>query len=100
MLEKGGYFCWTDIRDKASMQRMETQFSEAGFTIVSMREVTENVMSALVNIHQDRSEMIRQRAPPSLRKSFETFGGVPGTPIFESFKSGRLNYFRYLLTKN
>ena len=100
VLEKGGHFCWTDIRDKARMERMEAQFLEAGFTIVSNQEVTENVMSALVNIHQDRSEMIRQRAPPSLRKSFETFGGVPGTPIFESFKSGRLNYFRYLLTKN
>jgi len=100
VLEKGGYFCWTDIRDKARMEKMETQFLEAGFTIISMNEVTENVISALVNIHEDRSEMIRQRAPASLRKSFETFGGVPGTPIFESFNSGRLNYFRYLLTKN
>jgi hypothetical protein len=43
--------------------------------------------------------MIRQSSPASLRKSFETFGGVPGTPVYEALKSGKIQYFRYLLSK-
>ena len=65
----------------------------------SKKEVTSNVLKALSEIDADRREMIRKSAPPSLRKSFETFGGVPGTPIFSALETGKILYFRYLLSK-
>jgi len=61
--------------------------------------VTKNVVDALDLIDEGRREMIRQSSPASLRKSFETFGGVPGTPVYEALKSGKIQYFRYLLSK-
>ena len=99
VLKSGGKFCWTDMRDKKTMEKMHQNFVQAGFTIESWTDVTENVVSALDIIDEGRREMIRQSAPPSLRRSFETFGGVPGTPIYEALKSGRIQYFRYLLCK-
>jgi len=100
VLIAGGKLCWTDMRDQSTMDKMEAQFIQAGFVIESCRDVTGNVIDALNLIEQDRKRMIHQSAPKSLRKSFETFGGVPGTPIYESLKSGRIKYFRYLLSKS
>ena len=100
VLRPGGKFCWTDMRDKKTMERMHQQFVQSGFTIDSWNDVTENVVRALDIIDEGRREMIRQSAPSSLRKSFETFGGVPGTPVYEALKSGRIQYFRYLLFKS
>ena len=87
------------MRDKKSMEKMHHNFAQAGFIIETWTDVTENVVDALDIIDEGRREMIRQRAPPSLRRSFETFGGVPGTPVYEALKSGRIQYYRYLLCK-
>ena len=99
VLKIGGKFCWTDMRDKKAMEKMHHNFAQAGFIIETWTDVTENVVDALDIIDEGRREMIRQRAPPSLRRSFETFGGVPGTPVYEALKSGRIQYYRYLLCK-
>ena len=99
VLKLGGKFCWTDMRDKKAMEKMHHNFVQAGFIIETWTDVTENVVDALDIIDEGRREMIRQRAPPSLRRSFETFGGVPGTPVYEALKSGRIQYYRYLLCK-
>ncbi len=99
VLRPGGRFCWTDMRDLRTMERMHDQFLETGFSIDSRADVTSNVLDALDMIDEGRREMIRESAPSSLRKSFETFGGVPGTPVYEALKSGKIQYFRYLLSK-
>ena len=99
VLKPRGKFCWTDIRDRVRMVKLHQQFLGTGFEILSSKEVTPEVIDALDKIDQGRREMIRKRAPASLRRSFETFGGVPGTPVYQAFKNGELNYFRYLLVK-
>ena len=90
---------WFSDQDKKTMEKMHQNFVQSGFTIESWTDVTQSVVDALDIIDEGRREMIRQSAPPSLRKSFETFGGVPGTPVYEALKSGRIQYFRYLLCK-
>ena len=99
VLRPQGKFCWTDMREPKGMLELHEQFSLAGFNIESRSEVTSNVIEALDDIDEGRRDLIRNSAPSSLRKSFETFGGVPGTPIYEALKSGRIGYFRYLLSK-
>ena len=99
VLKPGGFFCWTDIRDRETMSEMEKQFLDSGFKIESKEEITDNVVAALRKIEKGRRKQIQDKAPTFLRKSFETFGGVPVTPVFESFNNGKLNYFRYLLSK-
>ena len=99
VLRPQGKFCWTDMRDSNTMKIMHEQFLQAGFIIETRDDVTSNVIDALNEIDEGRREMIRSSAPASMRKSFETFGGVPGTPIYEALRSGRIRYFRYLMTK-
>ena len=87
------------MRDPQTMQEMHDQFTKTGFQIECKSDVTNNVIDALHEIDESRRGMIRKSAPASLRKSFETFGGVPNTAVYEALKSGRIGYFRYLLTK-
>lgn len=100
VLKNGGSFCWTDFRDEESMKKTEKIFINSGFSIVSKKEITQEVIQALDMINDTKKERISKLVPRIIRRSFETFAGVQGTPVYESFKSGKLSYYRYQLIKN
>ena len=100
VLKNGGSFCWTDFRDEESMKKTEKIFINSGFSIVSKKEITQEVIQALDMINDTKKERISKLVPRIIRRSFETFAGVQGTPVYESFKSGKLRYYRYQLIKN
>ena len=100
VLNNGGNFCWTDFRDEENMKKTENIFSNSGFSIVSKKEITQEVIQALDMINDTKKERISKLVPRTIRRSFETFAGVQGTPVYESFKSGKLRYYRYQLIKN
>ena len=100
VLKNGGSFCWTDFRDEESMKKTEKIFINSGFSIVSKKEITQEVIQALDMINDTKKDKISKLVPRIIRRSFETFAGVQGTPVYESFKSGKLRYYRYQLIKN
>ena len=100
VLKNGGNFCWTDFRDEENMKKTENIFTNSGFSIVSKKEITQEVIQALDMINDTKKERISKLVPRTIRRSFETFAGVQGTPVYESFKSGKLRYYRYQLIKN
>ncbi len=100
VLKNGGNFCWTDFRDEETMKKTEKIFTNSGFSIVSKKEITQEVIKALDMINDTKKERISKLVPRIIRRSFETFAGVQGTPVSESFKSGKLRYYRYQLIKN
>ena len=99
VLRTGGNFCWTDFRDKPTMEKLHEIFLDSGFQIVSNREITSEVLVALDEINESKVQGIRESVPRTMRKSFETFAGVQGTPVYEAFKAGNLHYHRYLMVK-
>ena len=100
VLKNGGNFCWTDFRDEETMKKTEKMFTNSGFSIASKKEITQEVIQALDMINDTKKERISKLVPRIIRRSFETFAGVQGTPVYESFKSGKLRYYRYQLIKN
>ena len=98
-LRNGGNFCWTDFRDKPTMEKLHDIFLGAGFEIVSKKDVTKEVLDALDDINDSKVKGISESVPMGMRKSFETFAGVQGTPVYEAFKAGSLYYHRYLMVK-
>ena len=98
-LRNGGNFCWTDFRDKETMEKLHAIFLDAGFEIVSKKDVTKEVLDALDDINDSKVKGISESVPMGMRKSFETFAGVQGTPVYEAFKAGSLYYHRYLMVK-
>ena len=99
VLRPGGMFAWTDFRDESGMVEVHDIFLAAGFGIVEHSEVTAEVLEALDEVSDDKQARIRNATSPAIRRSFETFAGVRGTPVYESFRNGSLGYHRYLLTK-
>ena len=100
VLREGGNFCWTDFRNEEIMEKTEKIFISTGFSIVSKKEITDEVIDALDMINDAKKERITKLVPRSIRRSFETFAGVQGTPVYDSFKSGKLKYYRYQMKKN
>jgi len=99
VLRKDGYFCWTDFRDEETMKKTEEIFQNVGFSVASKKEITEEVVDALDMINDAKKERITELVPRTIRRSFETFAGVQGTPVYDSFKSGKLKYYRYQMVK-
>ena len=98
-LRSGGNFCWTDFRDKETMEKLHDIFLDTGFEIVSKRDITKEVLDALDDINDSKVKGINESVPMGMKKSFETFAGVQGTPVYEAFKTGNLHYHRYLMVK-
>ena len=99
-LRNGGNFCWTDFRDKETMEILHDIFLNAGFEIVSKRDITKEVLDALDEINDSKVKGIGENVPMGMKKSFETFAGVQGTPVYEAFRAGNLHYHRYLMVKS
>ena len=99
VLKPGGFFCWTDFRDKPTIKSVNSFFEGAKLKIISKKDITKEVLRALNDINDAKTKAIGEKVPRTMRKSFETFAGVEGTPVYEAFKAGTLHYYRYLLKK-
>ncbi|MED5271429.1 MAG: class I SAM-dependent methyltransferase, partial [Candidatus Thermoplasmatota archaeon] len=99
VLKPGGYFAWTDFRDKKGLKIVEESFSMAGFKTIKETEITPEVVAALDQISEDKKEMIGKGTGRFIRRSFETFAGVKGTPVYESFQNKSLGYYHYISQK-
>ena len=82
VLKPGGYFAWTDFRDKKGLKAAQESFSMAGFKTIKETEITSEVVAALDQISEDKKEMIGKGTGRFIRRSFETFSGVKGTPVY------------------
>jgi ubiquinone/menaquinone biosynthesis C-methylase UbiE len=99
VLRPGGLFAWADFRDETRMREVHDIFLDTGFVIVKQSDVTAEVLQALDEVSDDKQARIKNVTSLAIRRSFETFAGVRGTPVYESFRNGSLGYHRYLLTK-
>ena len=61
--------------------------------------MTLNIVHALEQDSDRRSGMIRRLAPKCFHSALQAFAGVSGTPIFDAFKSGDLQYARFVAQK-
>ena len=99
VLTPGGYFAWTDFRDKKTMESIHKLFLSTGFEIVSKFDITNEVVAALDQVSDDKQSRIKSGTNVMIRRSFETFAGVRNTPVYDAFIKGDLAYYRYLLQK-
>ena len=99
VLRPGGLFCWTDLRDAKTMTTLPSLFESKGFEIMESTDVVQEVIKALDEINESKMKAIEENVPKSARRSFETFAGVKGTPVYEGFVNGSMAYHRHLMRK-
>ena len=99
VLKPGGHFAWTDFRDAKTIEEVRNKFSSSEFEILKDADITKEVLAALDEISDDKQSRIQKGTGRIIRRSFETFAGVRGTPVYEAFTKGELGYYRCLLRK-
>jgi ubiquinone/menaquinone biosynthesis C-methylase UbiE len=99
VLQPGGYFLWADLRAEERLSETRRQFDEAGFRCREEKMITPHVLRALELISERKRETIRRLVPRLLVPCVEDFAGVRGTRVYESLRSGVIQYPSCVLQK-
>ncbi len=100
VLQMDGHFLFADMIDNNEVDSIRNKLNNAGFRIISEKDITKNVAKGLELDSDRRQQLISRKIPGILRNSFESFAGTKGTKRFESFHNGHFCYKSYLLAKN
>lgn len=99
VLRPGGYFLFADFRERQASAQLPAQLTHAGLEIVRMVDITPRVLAALDTYNDAKLALIEQQIHWWMRKLFQNFAAVKGSPIYESFKANSMVYHHYLLRK-
>ena len=93
VLRPGGHLLLSDMRWAGDSDQLATDIEAAGFGIVSRKDCSRNVVAALDADDARRRSLIAGKAPGFLGKAFGEFAGVKGSKRYESFHSGKMQYW-------
>jgi len=99
ILKPGGYFLYTDFREKSQMELLRNQLSGFNYRIIDTQIINEHVGRALKLDSERREDLIRRKVPVFLRKAIRDFSGNEGSPTYNQIISGELVYFVFCLQK-
>ena len=99
VLKPGGYFLWCDLRPSENQETVFNQFEKVGFNLLQKRDITTNILSALSQMTKSRKKAIRETVPGFVHKVFESYAGVEGSKVYDSFQDGSLVYLSAALSK-
>jgi len=97
VLMPGGYFLWCDLRPSNIIEELNIQFSRSGLDLIQKNNITDNIIIALEKMSESRKASIRGEVPKLIRKVFESYAGVEGSSVHNSFLNGNLIYLSAML---
>lgn len=100
VLRPGGNFLFADMVVRGEIDEIREKLKHSGLKIVEEKNISKNVVKALDLDHNRRNKMVNSFVPKFLRKSFLQFAGAKGSERYDSFATGRIEYWSFLLTKN
>lgn len=100
ILKDKGHFLFADMIEKEEVKEIREKLQSSGFSIISENEITKNVAKGLELDSKRRENLIEERIPGILKKSFARFAGTEGTDRFNSFSNGKFEYWSFVLAKN
>ncbi|MBL7012802.1 MAG: class I SAM-dependent methyltransferase [Candidatus Marinimicrobia bacterium] len=99
VLKPGGHFLWCDLRPSDGQDDVFNQFEKAGFSLLQKCDITSNILSALSQMTESRKKAIRETVPRFIQNVFESYAGVEGSKVYDSFQDGSLVYLSAALSK-
>ena len=99
VLKPGGHFLWCDLRPENSREKTNFHFSNSGLELINKNEITENIIVALEKMSAGRKSAIKSRVPRLVRNIFESYAGVEGSRVHDSFINGALIYLSAAMQK-
>ena len=98
VLKPGGRLLYADFRPREALSQWENDIT-AHFQIASKTEITAHVLRALQRTSERIRNLVRRLSPRILYPAMESFAGVEGSAIYNSFVSGERVYLSYQLVK-
>jgi len=98
VLRPEGELLFADLRPRDKVAELREELQRA-LLVVEEERITANVFRALELYSDRRTTLIDTKAPSVLRKALRNFAAVKGTPTFESFRRGELEYVRFVARK-
>lgn len=98
VLRPGGHLLFTDHRPRERLGRLRGQLTGA-LDLVEEERITPGIVRALDRDNDRRLALIERQAPRLLRRQFREFAATRGTPLYESFRGGAVEYLRFVLQK-
>ena len=99
VLNPGGHFLWCDLRPGSSIEKTNSHFANSGLQLIKTNEITDNIIVALEKMSAGRKSAIKSRVPRLVRKIFESYAGVEGSRVHDSFINGALVYLSAAMQK-
>ncbi|MEA2223227.1 MAG: hypothetical protein QOH83_1603 [Solirubrobacteraceae bacterium] len=99
VLRPGGHLCWADTRAHDQLPALDRSFDASTLATVQRRDISPEVLKALVATSARRNEVIEGSFPCGTHYLARTMLGVPGTPLFAAYERGFLRYESALLRK-
>jgi ubiquinone/menaquinone biosynthesis C-methylase UbiE len=99
ILRPGGYFMFADMVSPDHLPEIQALLKSSGFVIQDQQDITSNVILALDRDSSRREAIIRRRSPRFLTKAFAQFAGTRGTERYEAFRSGRFQYWSFVMVR-
>jgi ubiquinone/menaquinone biosynthesis C-methylase UbiE len=96
VLRPNGVFLFADVRSREDVARVRDQIKE-WFTVVEEELITANVVRALELDSDRRLLLIQKRAPRFLHNALQAFASVNGSPMFDAFATGAIQYVRFVV---
>ncbi|MCI0484127.1 MAG: methyltransferase domain-containing protein [candidate division NC10 bacterium] len=99
VLREGGYFLYTDFRDKGEVDILHKQLDHSGMTLIKETNITMNVIGAMNLDNERKMALIQAAVHKMLLRPFQEFAGVIGSMMYEGFRTGEVIYSSFVLQK-
>ena len=99
VLKPEGFFLLTDFRTPEAYVMLKKLLDEGGFDLILEKDITPNVLSALMKDDGRKRDLVNKLIPPYLKSITLSFVGAIGSKTFLKFSEGEFVYYNFILRK-
>ena len=92
VLKPNAYFLFCDLRRDIYIQEMLDSIDSNRFNLIKKTNISANIIQATIRMSEDRKEAINKLKSGWFRNILESFAGVKGSKVHQSFEKGFLQY--------
>jgi len=99
ILRPGGYFLYTDYRNKVNIESWKIAIESSGMQVITERMINPEVISSLELDDARRRDLVMRLTPGLVHVTALDFAGAIGSATYKNFVSGRYVYYSYIMRK-
>ena len=99
ILRPGGYFLYTDYRNKRDIAKVKKEIEMSSMAVIKERLINPEIIAALELDDVRRRDLVKRLTPRFVHTTALDFAGAVGSATYKNFVSGRYVYYSYVMKK-